>query len=83
MRIKPLSHFNINAIGNFKSLLFELTQSILVSNGKKLKDDQENTKCKPVTKWKLYNHKSCYLYRAGKDFDLGVLWPTHTSVFQS
>lgn len=66
------SHFNINAIGDFRCLLFELTQSVLVSVGKKFKDGKENTKLKvqTVTKWKLHDHKSCYMYRDRKDTDL-------------
>lgn len=80
-----VSHFNIIAADDFKLLLFELTQNIFISMGKKFKDGQENTKhkCKPVTKWKFCDHMSCYVYRAGKDFDLGVLWWTHTPAFQN
>lgn len=80
-----VSHFNIIAAADFKWLLFELTQNIFISIGKKFKDGQENTKqkCKTVTKGKLHDHMSCYVYRAGKDFDLGVLWWTHTPAFQN
>lgn len=80
-----VSHFNIIAAADFKRLLFELTQNIFISIGKMFKDGQENTKqkCKTVTKWKLHDHMSCYVYRAGKDFGVGVLWPTHTPAFQN